>query len=106
MKRHSEIGYRILKSNTKFSKIAHAVLHHHEWVDGTGYPNGLVSNEIPRESKILSVCEAFDDLTNERAYHAAMSVDDAIAELESCVDTQFDKEVVADFVNMIRGKKG
>ncbi len=105
IRRHPEIAYRILKSNTSFSKIAHIVLHHHEWSDGSGYPNGLVSKEIPCDSKILSICENFDDLTNDSPYHVAMSREDAIAVLESSVGTQFDEKLVDAFVDMLRSEE-
>ncbi len=102
IKKVPEIAYRVLKSSSKFSKIAHIILYSHEWINGRGYPKGLTGECIPFESKLLSVCDAFDAMTSDRPYRMAMTKSDAIAELEACVGTQFDKEVVKDFIKMIR----
>ncbi|PIE68666.1 MAG: hypothetical protein CSA21_06300 [Deltaproteobacteria bacterium] len=102
IKKIPEIAYRILKSSSKFSKIAHIILYSHEWIDGGGYPKGLTGECIPFESKLLSVCDAFGAMTSDRPYRMAMTKSDALAELEACVETQFDKDVVKDFVKIIR----
>ncbi len=104
IKKYSKTAYQILKSSSSYSKIAHIVLYQYERVDGTGYPRGLKGKEIPDESKILSVCRAFNAMTTEQAHRTAMTTDDAIAELEANINTQFDENVVKTFIEMIRKK--
>ncbi len=104
IKKHPEVAYRILKSSSKYSKIAHIVLYHHEWENGKGYPKGLTGSDIPFFTKVLSVCEAFSAMTSDRPYRSAMTQADAIAELEASVNTQFDKDVVEKFVEMIKAE--
>lgn len=79
MKKHSEIGYRILaESNSDVLRLASVIaLTHHERYDGKGYPRGLKENEIPIEGRIASICDVFDALTSERVYKKAMSMDQA-----------------------------
>ncbi len=101
VKKCHEVAYHILKSSSKYSKIAHIVLHQSEWIDGSGYPNGLEHDEIPFESKVLSVCIAYDLMTTETTYRSALSRDDAIAELEAATSNRFDEEVVRDFTSML-----
>ncbi len=102
IKKHPEIGYRILNSSTAFSEVAPIVLYHHEWVNGKGYPRGIKGDDIPYESRVLSICDAYDAMVCDRPYREAMSKEDAIAELEFKSGTQFDKEIVEIFVKMIR----
>lgn len=71
IKRHSEIGYQILRSVNEFSHIAEFVLWHHERIDGKGYPQGLKGEEIPLKSRILSVADAYDSMTNPNSYKKA-----------------------------------
>ncbi len=104
IRKHPEVAYRILKSSSKYSKIAYVILYHHEWVDGNGYPKGLTGKDIPFFTKVLSVCEAYSAMTSDRPYRSAMTKEDAIAELEASVNTQFDKEVVEKFVDMIKAE--
>jgi len=94
---HPELGHRLLLS-LGADRIAHWVLHHHERWDGTGYPARLRSHEIPLEARILFVADAFDAMTSERPYRAALDVDAAVAELLDCSGTQFDPNVVAALV--------
>ena len=72
------------------AEIAPWVRHSHEHVDGSGYPDGLAGDDIPLESRILLVADAFDAMTSERPYSPAMDVDDALAELRRCAGRQFD----------------
>lgn len=102
--RHSEIGYRIMSAVNDLSDIAEYVLYHHEKWDGTGYPKGLKKNEIPLESRIISIVDAFDAMTSERSYRRALSEDIAVCELESNSGSQFDPELVNVFVQKILGK--
>ncbi len=103
-KRRPEIAYRILKSSSKFSKIAHIILYQHERFDGTGYPKGLKGEEIPLESRMITICEAFESMTSEQSFRDAMSEEDALAELDSGAGKEFDGNLVKSFVTMIREK--
>jgi diguanylate cyclase (GGDEF)-like protein len=78
MKKHSEIGYRIAAASPELSNIANAILYHHEHWDGNGYPHGLKGKEIPITSRIIGVVDAYDAMTNDRIYHAAISKEKAI----------------------------
>jgi HD-GYP domain-containing protein (c-di-GMP phosphodiesterase class II) len=66
-------------------------------LDGTGYPDGLVGDEIPIGARIVAVCDAFDAMTTNRPYRPAVSADEAVAELLRCAGTQFDPDVIAAF---------
>lgn len=101
MKSHPQKGARILESNVEFKDIAQVVLYHHERYDGTGYPSGLKGREIPIESRIIAVADAYDAMINERSYRRALRVEDAISELIECSGGQFDPEIVDVFVNKV-----
>jgi HD-GYP domain-containing protein (c-di-GMP phosphodiesterase class II) len=75
MKSHAEIGYRIAKSSPEFEHIADYILHHHERWDGTGYPQALKGTEIPLESRIVAIADAFDAMTHNRVYHKAIPLE-------------------------------
>ncbi len=105
MKKHAEIGYRITKNIPEFSHVAHEILSHHERWDGKGYPQGLRGTEIPLESRILAVVDAYDAMTSDRVYRKAMSIDKAIGELLNNAGTQFDPFVVDIFVNKVLKEK-
>jgi len=94
MRRHPAIGQRILKSVPELAWVARAVLHGHERWDGAGYPDGLSGEEIPLPSRIVFVCDSYDAMTSDRPYRAAMSQDDAVAELHAGAGGQFDPHVV------------
>ena len=76
------------------------VLHHHERWDGTGYPHGLSGEEIPIEARILAVADAYDAMTSDRPYRAALEHADAVAEVERCSGTQFDPQVARAFLEL------
>lgn len=98
---HSQKGYQIAKSSKEISCIADMILHHHERWDGKGYPDGLSCETIPLLSRIIAVVDAFDAMTNDRAYRRAMSVEKAVKELKRCAGIQFDPNIVAEFTQMI-----
>jgi len=79
MRRHPEIGADILGKIGGFERIARTALTHHERVDGKGYPVGLAGQEIPIEARIISAVDAFDAMTNDRPYRAAMAVEESLA---------------------------
>ena len=103
IKRHPEIGYRILKTDTNFSKMAEYVLAHHERWDGKGYPRGLKGSEIPYESRIIAIADAYDAMVSERLYSDAISQEDALFELEKNAGIQFDPKLVNVFIEEILG---
>ncbi|MBM7555431.1 sensor domain-containing diguanylate cyclase/phosphohydrolase [Halanaerobacter jeridensis] len=101
MKEHPEIGYRIAAASKDLAAIADKILSHHERWDGTGYPNGLAGEEIPLLSRIASVVDAYDAMTNDRVYRPAMDEAEAKEELINCAGTQFDPQIVDIFINQI-----
>lgn len=105
IKRHSEIGYQILRSVNEFSHIAEFVLWHHERIDGKGYPQGLKGEEIPLESRILSVADAYDSITNPNSYKKAKNKAEAIDELIKNSNAQFDEEIVKVFIEKVLNQK-
>lgn len=102
IKKHPEIGYRILSSVNEMSEMAEYVFAHHEYWDGTGYPRGLKELEIPYLARVISVVDAFDAMTSDRAYRQAMSYEKAYAELERCAGQQFDPAIVKVFVKEMK----
>lgn len=101
MKKHSEIGYRIAMSSPDLVPIADYILSLHERWDGGGYPQGTKGEEIPLLSRIISVVDAYDAMTEDRAYRKAMSKEEAALELEKNAGTQFDPEIVSRFLSKV-----
>ncbi len=101
IKEHPKIGENILKPIASLRPLCDLVRHHHEWVDGSGYPDGLKGDKISILVKILAVVDAFDAMTSDRPYRKALSVDQAKAELIKYSGTHFDKEVVEKFIKLI-----
>jgi putative nucleotidyltransferase with HDIG domain len=97
METHSVIGERILVNVDDYREIARIVRHHHERVDGNGYPDGLAGDKIPMISRILAVADAYDAMTSDRPYRDAMPSRVARLRLAQAVETQFDTTVVAAF---------
>jgi putative nucleotidyltransferase with HDIG domain len=97
MEKHAEIGESILRRVEGYEEIAVIVRHHHERVDGGGYPDGLASSEIPRISKIIAVADAYNAMTSDRPYREAMPSHVARLRMAQAVGTQFDVDVVAAF---------
>ena len=100
VRRHPEMAARILAAND-LSDIREWILARHEQPDGHGYPRGLSGDEIPLESRILAVAEAFDAMTSTRPYRGAKDRDDAIAELGRYAGIQFDGAVVDALVEVL-----
>lgn len=105
IKHHPVIGYKALSKLESLKDIAKYVLHHHERVDGLGYPDGLVGSSIPLISRILSVVDAWDAMTSERSYRKSLPVDVAIGELVKNSGTQFDEFIVKEFVELLYSKE-
>jgi putative nucleotidyltransferase with HDIG domain len=97
MQRHSEIGEHILANVDTYVEIAAIVRHHHERVDGQGYPDGLTHEQIPLLSRIIAVADAYNAMTSDRPYRDAMPSRVARLRLAQAVESQFDTSVVAAF---------
>lgn len=100
MKTHAQIGYDILsKSKTPLFKMAAEIaLYHHEKWDGSGYPKGLVGDQIPFSARVVAVADVFDALTMARPYKRAWSIDDAVNEIKKGRGYHFDPKIVDGFL--------
>ena len=103
MQGHSAIGERILAHVDEYSEIATIVRHHHERMDGQGYPDGLADEDIPSVSRIIAVADAYNAMTSDRPYRDAMPSRVARLRLAQAVDSQFDTAVVAAFEALLAG---
>ncbi len=101
IRRHPEIGERIVAPVKKLANVAPVIRAHQERWDGTGYPDELKGEAIPREARILAVVDAYGAMTEERVYHKAGSHEEAVAELRRCAGTQFDPHVVEAFLRVL-----
>lgn len=99
--KHPEVGYQILRGVPEYGKIAEYVLYHHERVDGVGYPVSLSIEDIPIQSKILGLAEAYVDMTSQRPYRAKMSKEEAMDEIKRGAGTQFDPKLVTLFLEEV-----
>jgi len=104
IRRHPEIGYRILSSVKDMGDLAEYVLAHHERWDGLGYPRGLKGEEIPLQARIIALADAYDAMTSERTYREAMSQEMAVQELQKHSGTQFDPYLSKIFISEIQNK--
>ena len=103
MQEHSAIGERILAHVNEYSEIATIVRHHHERIDGEGYPDGIAGDDIPFVSRIIAVSDAYNAMTSDRPYRDAMPSRVARLRLAQAVDSQFDTAVVAAFEAILAG---
>ncbi|MCH7798650.1 MAG: HD-GYP domain-containing protein [Planctomycetes bacterium] len=100
MRRHPEIGHRILKDIPELRDILPGVLSHHERFDGQGYPHGISGDKIPRVARLISLADAFDAMSSTRTYRATLSRPEVIQEILDCAGTQFDPELAPVFVKL------
>jgi len=103
MQEHSAIGERILAHVDEYSEIATIVRHHHERIDGQGYPDGLVDDAIPLLSRIIAVADAYNAMTSAGPYRDAMPSRVARLRLAQAVESQFDTAAVAAFEAILAG---
>ena len=103
MQEHSAIGERILAKVEDYAEIAKIVRHHHERIDGMGYPDGIAGDEIPLISKIIAVADAYNAMTSDRPYRDAMPSRVARMRLAQGVEGQFDTSIVAAFEAVLAG---
>jgi diguanylate cyclase (GGDEF)-like protein/PAS domain S-box-containing protein len=101
LKRHPEVGYRILNTVEEMSEIAKIVLYHHERWDGKGYPKGLHGIQIPLLSRIISIADSYDAMTSIRTYGSALSSESAAMQLLSNAGSQFDPVLAKVFVEKV-----
>jgi HD-GYP domain-containing protein (c-di-GMP phosphodiesterase class II) len=101
---HPEWGWTAVRNVDDFRRASLVVLHHHERMDGGGYPGNLRNSEIPLGSRIIAVADSFDALTTDRPYRKGRTHIEAIHEIVSCVGTQFDAQVVKAFCDAMSRK--
>jgi putative nucleotidyltransferase with HDIG domain len=98
---HVQIGHDLLNHIPALSVVADAVLHHHEWYDGTGYPDCLQGEQIPVASRIVGVVDSYGAMITRRSYKEAFGEDYARAELSRCAGSQFDPQIVDVFLQVL-----
>lgn len=110
MKQHPITGAEIfhVEKHTDyqdFSKVVRTILHHHERWDGDGYPYGLKGENIPLESRIIAITDAFDAMTTDRPYKKKMKLEDACEEIKKCAGKQFDPNMADSFIEIVKDLK-
>lgn len=100
IKKHPEIGARILSDVKQLEDIVPGVLHHHERFDGRGYPVGLAGTAIPLPGRIICLADCFDAMTSNRTYRKGLPMEVALAEIRKCAGTQFDPELAEVFLSI------
>jgi HD-GYP domain-containing protein (c-di-GMP phosphodiesterase class II) len=100
MKKHPAIGARILQDIKQISDLIPGVLHHHERIDGRGYPAGLVGENIPLMGRIICLADSFDAMTSNRTYRKALPLEVALTEIRRCSGTQFDPSLTEAFLRI------
>jgi putative nucleotidyltransferase with HDIG domain len=100
MKKHPQIGARILADVKQLKHILPGVLYHHERYDGKGYPTGLAGRNIPLMGRIICLADCFDAMTSNRTYRRALPLEVAMTEIRRCSGTQFDPELAEAFLQV------
>lgn len=101
MRQHPQLSFKIIGRTSLSEEIGPAVLHHHEFLDGSGYPDGLAGDNIPYGARILAIADAYEAMTSDRPYRLALDKPDAIKELHACSGRQFDPAMVKVFVDSV-----
>jgi putative two-component system response regulator len=102
MKTHTLLGAKILEPLEAMNLIRLMVRHHHEFYDGTGYPDRLRGEKIPYGARIIAIADAYDTITSERTYKKPRRPDEAFSELQRCAASQFDPEILRVFIETMR----
>ena len=102
MKKHPETGFRIARASEEFAHVAEDILSHHEYWDGSGYPQGLQGKEIPLLARITAVADAYEVMTNGRPYKAPMTKEEIVKEVKRCAGKQFDPELADVFLKIYK----
>ena len=100
IKKHPEIGYRILLNSTEYADIAEDILSHHERFDGKGYPRAIGGEDIPLRARIIAIADAYDAMVSERPYRKPLTHQEAILEILINKGTQFDPEIADVFIHL------
>lgn len=98
---HPVVGAKLLASVPSMGEIVPCIMHHHERIDGRGYPDGLGGDAIPLGARIIAVADTFDAMTTDRPYRRGLALDQATAELRRVAGTQLDGAIVATFLDLI-----
>ena len=106
IRRHPEVGKRLLESTMRLNSLLPVVLHHHERWDGGGYPDGLAGEAIPFAARVIAICDAWQAMTTDRPYRSALGRDEALAELRAGAGTQFDPQLVEAFIDSLTAVDG
>ena len=101
IKQHTVIGYEIILQAGMFKELLPAIRSHHERIDGKGYPDGLVGDEIPLMAKILAISDAFDAMVADRPYRKGLPVEEALNEIRRGSGTQFDEILAVHFIEIV-----
>ncbi|MFN7020921.1 MAG: HD-GYP domain-containing protein [Phycisphaerales bacterium] len=100
IRKHPEVGHRILRDIPRLDDILPGVLHHHERFDGKGYPHGLAGRDIPIFGRLIAIADTFDAMSSTRSYRSAMPRATVLAELRRCAGEQLDPDLVSEFVRL------
>ena len=102
MREHSEIGANILLAVEDYREVASIVRSHHERIDGAGYPDRLIGDQIPQLSRVIAVADAYNAMTSSRPYRDAMAPETALGQLVNGKGTQFQPDAVDAFVQVFQ----
>jgi HD-GYP domain-containing protein (c-di-GMP phosphodiesterase class II) len=105
MRKHPVIGESIVKPIHSLSNLCDVIRHHHEFLDGTGYPDGLKGDEVSVGARILAIVDAFDAMTTDRPYRKAKTHEEAFAELRRFSGTHYDDRIVESFIKVLSENK-
>jgi putative nucleotidyltransferase with HDIG domain len=106
MQKHAEYGAEILSKAPSLAKFIPAVRHHHEWYDGSGYPDGLSGERIPLAAAIISLADAFDAMTSDRPYRRAMTKEQALEMIKKYTGRQFHPKLSPIFLRIMAREDG
>jgi HD-GYP domain-containing protein (c-di-GMP phosphodiesterase class II) len=101
VEKHSEYGWAILKAIPGFQRTSLLVLHHHERIDGNGYPSKLKGSDIPLGSRVISIIDSFDAMVSDRPYRKGLTVEEALKRLVVSSGSQFDANIVRIFRKIV-----
>ncbi len=102
MKAHTTLGSGLLETSYGLSNLIPIVRHHHEWFDGSGYPDGLKGKNIPLEARIVSLADAVEAMASDRPYRKVLEPDEILLEIQRAAGTQFDPDIVKVFIDAVR----
>jgi putative nucleotidyltransferase with HDIG domain len=101
VKKHPEIGEHILQEVDFLKSTINSIRHHHERLDGKGYPDGLSGDDIPLPSRIIATAETYDFLTSDLSYRKALATEKLLEEMKNVSGTQLDPEMVTSFLDIV-----